>query len=100
MKKEKREIVFHTIGADKTGMMCRLITNKKDGRPFDIIEVFIKGYNSDQIFFMASPEEALEIAWGLIKSTYHFLQGFEPYQKFRGKGSKYGHIKRKISWSV
>ncbi len=90
--------VFRTYGAENTGMMCRLIKNKKKGRPFDVIEVMIKGYKSDPIVFWASPEEALEIAWGLTKSAWHFLQGFEPYQKFRRKGSKITKYNKKSIW--
>ncbi|HEC65579.1 MAG TPA: hypothetical protein ENI23_09805 [bacterium] len=100
-KRQYTKIVFHTKGAENTGMMCRLIKNKKKGRPFDVIEIFIKGYKADSITFRASPEEALEIAWGLIKSVWHFLQGFEPYQRFRMKGSKVTkYSKKSIWWSI
>jgi len=104
MKKEKKrqytKQVFLVEAADGTGMACRLIKNKKKGRPFDVIEILIKGRNSDPILFWVSPDEALQIAWGLTKSVYHFLEGFEPYHRFREKDSKYKYGKDRIWWSI
>ena len=81
-------------------MICRLIKNKKKGRPFDVIEVTIKGRGSDPILFWASPDEALQIAWGMVKSVYHFLHGFEPYHRFREKSSIFKYKKDRIWWSI
>lgn len=99
-KREYRKLVFCDVGSWNTGMTCKLIKNKKEGRLFDIIEVEIKGYKSDPILFRASPEEALAIAWGMIKSVYHFLMGFEPYHKFRMKSGKSKFNKSEIWWSI
>ena len=73
MKKEKKrqytKQIFLVKAANGTGMACRLIKNKKKGRPFDVIEILIKGRNSDPILFWVSPDEALQIAMNQYKTA-------------------------------
>ena len=99
-KREYRKLVFKDVGHSGTGMACKLIKNKNKGKTFDIIEVTIQGLNEDPLIFRASPEEALKIAWGLIKSVYHFLMGFEPYHKFRSTSGISKFDKSEIWWSI
>ena len=97
--KEYKKLIFQALGTRKTGMEIRLIKNKK-GREFDIIEVKIKGRDTDLVTFRCSPEEASQISWALNKAIYHFLMGFEPYHKFRMKGGMSKFDKKDIWWSV
>lgn len=97
--REYKKTVFHAIGAKNTGFRIRMVKNKK-GRKFDIINVQIQGYGSNFIDFNCSPEEALQLGWGLVKSVYHFLMGFEPYHKFRMKGGISKFDKKDIWWSL
>jgi len=100
MKRQYTKRIFHVIGAKGTGMECNLISRKTKGKPFDVVEfkIFTVG-NNPNVSFNASPEEALEIAWGLIKTVYHFLLEFEPYRIFRSQGSIRPLTKRKIWWN-
>ncbi len=107
MKKKRQytKPIFQSIGANGTGLRISLIKNKNKGRKFDVIEVLIKhlGNNGEvkTLFFNGSPEEALELAWGLNKAVHGFLTGFEPYQKFRVKGSQITKFhKKSIWWSI
>ena len=73
MKEEKKrqytKQIFLVEAADDTGMTFRLIKNKKKGRPFYVIEILIKGRNSDPILFWVSADEALQIAMNQYKTA-------------------------------
>ena len=100
-KRQYTKTVFLVKKAKDTGMMVRVIKNKSEGRPFDVIKFSIfTDEENENIHFDASPEEAIEIAWGLNKAVWHFLNGFEPYQKFRMKGGKTKYGKKDIWWSL
>ncbi len=99
MKREYKKVIYSAINAKNTGMIVRMVKNKK-GREFDIINFQIKGTEDNFVDFNCSPEEALQICWGLTKAVYHFLMGFEPYHKFRKKGGKSKFDKKDIWWSI
>lgn len=98
MKRQYTQRIFETIKGQGTGMRATLIRNKSKGRPFDVIGFEIRILDGESITFNASPEEALEIAWGMIKAVYHFLHNFEPYRIWRSKGTKNKWTKKKIWW--
>ena len=106
MKKKRQytKPIFQSIGAEGTGIRICLIKNKSKGRKFDVIEFLIKHKKDDgkigTILFNSSPEEALELSWGINKVVWDFLTGFGPYQKFRMKGSKTKFNKKSIWWSI
>ncbi len=103
-KRQYTKPIFQSIGASGTGLQISLIKNKSKGRKFDVIEFMIKhlGDNGkvEIILFNSSPEEALELAWGINKAVHGFLTGFEPYQKFRMNGAKTKFDKKTIWWSL
>ena len=99
MKRQYTKTIFLVKKHKNTGMMCRLIRNKKNGKPFDVVEFTIFPLKGEIIIFNASPEEALEIAWGLIKTVWHFLNDFEPYKIFRSKKSDSKWTKKRVGWS-
>ncbi len=104
MKRQYTKPIFQSIGGEGTGIRISLIKNKVKGRSFDVIEFLIKHKKDDgelgTIVFKASPEEALELSWGISKSVWEFLMGFEPYQKFRQRGAKTKFKKKDIWWSI
>jgi len=99
MKNQYTKKVFQVIKY-KSGIEINLIKRKKKGKPFDVIEVKIFPYKDDPIIFYASPEEALEIAWGLNKTVWQFLNEFEPYRIFRSQKSDSKWSKKRIWWSL
>ena len=104
MKRQYTKPIFQSIGAEGTGIRICLIKNKNKGRKFDIIEFLIKHKQDNgeigTILFHSSPEEALELAWGINKVVWDFLTGFKPYQIFRMKGAKTKFNKKSIWWSI
>ena len=98
MTRQYTQTIFLVKKHKNTGMMCQLIKNKKDGKPFDVVKFTILPLEGKPLVFNASPEEALEIAWGMIKTVYHFLNNFEPYRIWRSKGTKYKWTKKRIWW--
>ena len=102
MKKQKTELVFLSQKSKNTGMMVEIIKNKEKGRPFDVIQfTILTDHKNKNVIFRCSPEEALEIAWAMTKGCWHFLNGFEPYQKFRTSGdSQTKYPKKTIKWSI
>ncbi len=104
MKRQYTKPIFQSIGSEGTGVRISLIKNKKEGRKFDVVEFLIKHLGNDgkveTLLFSGSPEEALELAWGINKVVWEFLTSFEPYQKFRMKGAKTKFSKKSIWWSI
>ena len=100
MKRQYTKTVFIIQKGQNTGIEVRLIKNKKEGRSFDVIQFKIyTTKDQEDVCFNASPEEALEMAWGLIKAVRYFLNGFEPYHRFReSKNTKFD--KKDIWWSL
>ena len=103
-KRQYTKPIFQSIGSNGTGLRISLIKNKSKGRKFDVIEFLIKHLGNDgkveTLLFNSSPEEALELAWGINKAVWGFLTGFEPYQKFRMDGAKTKFNKKSIWWSL
>jgi len=99
MKRQYTKPIFQVIKHKNTGMQCNLINRKQKGKPFDVVEFKIKTLNDGLIQFNASPEEALEIAWGMIKTVWQFLNEFEPYRIFRSNKAEYKWTNKKIWWS-
>jgi len=104
MVRQYTKPIFQSICANGTGLRVSLIKNKSKGRKFDVIEFLIKHLGNDgkveTLFFNGSPEEALELSWAINKAVHEFLTGFEPYQKFRMKGSQTKFHKKSIWWSI
>ena len=103
MPRQYTKPVFQAIANRGTGIQVNVIKNKSKGRSFDVIGVQINHLKNNGevggISFNATPEEALEIAWGLIKAVHHFLIGFKPYQDFRtSDNTKFK--KSSIWWNV
>ena len=96
MKRQYTKTIFVVRKHKDTGMMCRLIKNKSKGKPFDVIAFTIFPLKGEPLTFNASPEEALEIVWGLTKTVWHFLQEFEPYAIWRSQKSESKWSNKKI----
>ena len=76
MKRQYTKKIFQILGALNTGMECSLIRRKSEGKPFDVINFKIYTLpGQEDIEFDASPDEALEIAWGMIKSGQKLFMG-------------------------
>ncbi len=104
MVRQYTKPIFQSIAGEGTGIRISLIKNKSKGRKFDVIEFLIKHKKDNgelgEILFKGSPEEALELAWGINKALWEFLMGFKPYQDFRANGAKTKFRKKSIWWSV
>lgn len=98
-KRQYSKKVFTVIKSKDTGMVCSLIRRKQKGKPFDVIRFELYPLGEKPIVFNAAPEEALEIAWGMIKATWHFLNEFQPYNIFRSQKSDSKWTDKEIWWS-